>query len=353
MSEYSSSSYGRRGFLARAGAVAGTAAIGGLAGCTSLTGGGSNIDTLNVAYKPVFPFLQRHIMDQQGFFDELGPSVEQTNFADKGLTIVKAYADGDIDLAFMGITPVIKMKHKGIPGKVTAANHKNGFVAMAHEEFVSLWEKHGADAFQKFREQNGRKFRFSTFPKGSVAYILVQYWLREELGVSPDVVEIETLGGAGPVRQSLLTGNADGTFIMEPIPTALQLKDAPFEWLTWSGEFMSGQPGGVMFMHDRLWKDSPDLAQSIVEKHVRATQLINNKPDTAAKAVSQTLGEKLPLKVAKKAVRSKASNYISNPTEIADGTQLFVDEMKSLGQIKQTVETGTIFEPSLHREVSQ
>jgi NitT/TauT family transport system substrate-binding protein len=225
-------------------------------------------------------------------------------------------------------------------------------VVLVHEEFAGLWADHGPEAFRKFREQEGRKFRFSTFPKGSVAFVVLQYWLREEVGVSRDLVEIETLGGAGPVRQSLLSGNADGTFIMEPIPTALQAKDAPFEWLTYTGEFMSGQPGGVMFMHDRLWEDDPDLARAIVERHVRATGVINDEPDTAARAVSETLGDKLPLKIARQAVRSKASNYISAPGKIESGTQLFVDEMRSLGQIEEAVDNDTIFEPSLYDEVS-
>ncbi|WP_245681255.1 hypothetical protein [Halorientalis regularis] len=35
-----------------------------------------------------------------------------------------------------------------------------------------------------------------------------------------------------PVKRSLLSGNVDGTVIMEPIPTALQVKDAPFERIT-------------------------------------------------------------------------------------------------------------------------
>lgn len=335
--------------LLKSTAAVGTAATAGLAGCTSILGGsGGGIETLNVAYKPVFPFLQYQVMDQEGYFEDLGPSVEATNFADKGLTIVSAYSDGDVDLAFMGITPAIKMKHEGVPGKVTAANHENGFVVLGHEDFAPLWEEHGADAFEKFREQKGRKFKFATFPRGSVAFVLLQHWLRNELGVSPDVVGIEPMAGGGPVKRSLLAGNVDGTVIMEPIPTALNAKGAPFEWITYSGSFMSGQPGGILFMHDRLWKENTDLAESIVEKHATATQVINQQPDKAAKAVSRGLGEKLPLKIAKNAVRSKASNYVSDPETIAESTQLFVDQMHSLGQIEEPVSNDALFEHSIH-----
>jgi len=45
-------------------------------------------------------------------------------------TIVSAYSDGDVDIAFIGITPAIRMKHQGLPGKVTAANQTGGFIVL-------------------------------------------------------------------------------------------------------------------------------------------------------------------------------------------------------------------------------
>jgi NitT/TauT family transport system substrate-binding protein len=343
----------RRQFLTKASAAVSAGALTGLAGCTSMLGGSSSMDTLNIAFKPPFPFLQYHVMNHEGYFEELDPDIQPTNFANKGLTIVSAYADGDVDLGFIGITPAIKMKSRGVPGKVTAANHKNGFVVLAHKDFAALWDEHGADAFEQFREQKGRKFKFSTFPKGSVAFILLQYWLREELGVSPDLVEIEPMAGGSPVKRSLLSGNVDGTVIMEPIPTALEAKGAPFERIIWAGSFMSGQPGGIMFMHDRLWSDNPDLATAIVEKHTQATEIIQEQPSVAAEAVSKAKGEKLPTKIARKALDSKASNYISDPAQITNSTQLFVDQMEDLGQIDTGVSNDTIFEQSLYDDVAE
>ena len=340
----------RRQFFAKTGAAVGVSTLTGLSGCTSVLGGNS-MDTLNVAFKPPFPFLQYHVMNQEGYFEELDPAVEATNFANEGLTIVSAYSDGDVDLAFMGITPAIKMKSKGVPGKVTAANHKDGFVVFAHEDFATLWDEHGAGAFQKFREEKGRKFKFSTFPRGSVAFILLQYWLREELGVSPNLVEIEPMAGGSPVKRSLLSGNVDGTVIMEPIPTALEARGAPFERITWAGSFMPGQPGGIMFMHDRLWNEHPDVAESVVNQHTRATKTIQEQPAVAAEAVSKAKGDKLPTKIAREALNSKASNYISNPAEITESTQQFVNQMEELGQIDSGVSTDKIFEQSLYDNI--
>ncbi|MFT4923469.1 MAG: NitT/TauT family transport system substrate-binding protein, partial [Haloarculaceae archaeon] len=60
----------RRRFL-KAGGVA---AASGLAGCTSVLGG-SSLDTLSIAYKPIFPFLQYLVMDERGYLSDIGPDV--------------------------------------------------------------------------------------------------------------------------------------------------------------------------------------------------------------------------------------------------------------------------------------
>ncbi|WP_367176230.1 ABC transporter substrate-binding protein [Haloarcula rubripromontorii] len=338
----------RRNFLRLTGGVT----AGSIAGCSSVIGG-SSLDTLSVAYKPIFPFLQFLVMDERGYLDELDANVETTDFANQGLNIVSAYSDGDIDVAFIGITPAIRMKHQGVPGKVTAANQTGGFVVLATDEFVDLWNDHGADAFEAFREQEGRPFQFSTFPKGSVAYVLLRHWLDEELGVGTDPIEIENVAGVGPVRQALLSGNADGTFVMEPLPTILEARDAPFSRVTNTGSFLSGAPGGITFMHDRLVDDHPDVARAFLRQHVRATELINEDSGAAAEAVSAALGDRLSADLSRRAIESSASNYISDPRAISEGTQVCIQRMQDLGQISDPVETNTILEPSIYQDVTE
>ena len=337
----------RRRFLK----IGGVAAASGLSGCTSVLGG-NNLGTLSIAYKPIFPFLQFLVMDEREYLSDIGPTVEATNFANQGLNIVSAYSDGDVDIAFIGITPAIRMKHKGVPGKVTAANQTGGFAIVASNEFASLYEKHGGDAFEKFREEHDRKFRFSTFPKGSVAYVLLRQWLDTEFGVGTEHVETENMAGLGPVKRSLLSGNADGTLIMEPIPTILKARDAPFRRIAHTGDFMQGPPGGIMFMHDRLWDGNPGVAEDVLRAHIRATELINERPAKAAQAVSSVFGDNLSPKLAERAIRSEVSNYVTDPRSISAGTEQCIERMHSLGQISEPVPAETIFEPSLYEDVT-
>jgi NitT/TauT family transport system substrate-binding protein len=327
------------------------AAASGLTGCQSVIGG-SGLETLSVAYKPIFPFLQYLVMDERDYLADVGPTVEATNFANQGLNIVSAYADGDVDVAFIGITPAIRMKHKGVPGKVTAANQTGGFAVVTSESFATLYDEHGSAAFEKFQDRHGRPFKFSTFPKGSVAYVLLRQWLDAELGVGTEHVTIQNMAGLGPVRRALLSGNADGTLIMEPIPTILDAKDAPFRRITRTGEFMAGAPGGITFMHDRLWDEHPEIAKEVLRQHVRATELIEQRPAEAAKAVSAAFGDRLSRDLAEQAIRSDLSNYVTDPQAITGGTDVCIERMQELGQLSETVATDAIFEPSLYEAVT-
>lgn len=338
----------RRRFLKSIGAASAAGATG-LAGCT----GGGGLNTLNVAYMPIYPDMQHFVMQEEGYLDELSVDVVADQFSD-GPSIVQAYAKGDYDVALFGIVPAMIVIDKAGFAKVTAANIQNAMKIMASNEFADLWEQYGKEAFAKFEEQKGRKFKFGTFPPGSVPDILLRYWLQSELGLDPEkAVDITPLGGAGPVRQAMLAGEIDGTSIMEPVPTIIQEKDAPFRTIAWAGNFMPGQPAAVTMMHDRLRTDHTDVAKAYLEKHVKATKFINQNPDQAAKHASTVIGKDvLPVEIAQKAMDSKASDFISNPHKIEGGAKIFADYAHQLGKTEKKLTVDQIFDYSIYDQIA-
>jgi len=97
---------------------------------------------------------------------------------------------------------------------------------MAHDEFHSMWDEHRADAFGVWEAEKGRKFRFGTFPQGSVPDVLLRYWLESEVGVDPsEAAEILEISGANAVWQAIANGEVDRTSIMEPVPTRAEQED--------------------------------------------------------------------------------------------------------------------------------
>ncbi|MFB6076874.1 MAG: ABC transporter substrate-binding protein, partial [Candidatus Nanohaloarchaea archaeon] len=160
---------------------------------------------------PIYPDMQYFIMEEEGYFDELSVSVSGEQFPD-GPSIVQASAKGTFDVMMFGIVPAMIIMDKGIPSKITAANIKDAMKILASDEFATLWEEHGADAFAQFEQEHGRKFTFGTFPPGSVPDILLRFWIDQELGLDPENdVNIRGLGGATAVQQALLAQEIDGT----------------------------------------------------------------------------------------------------------------------------------------------
>jgi NitT/TauT family transport system substrate-binding protein len=336
-------SVSRRRFLGAAGAT-GTAALAGCAG--AITGGGSSgLSEIQVAYMPIYPDMQYFVMQEEGYFDELPVEVSGKLFSD-GPSIVQASAKGDFDVMMFGIVPAMIVMDKGIPSSITAANIKDAMQILATDEFAGLWEEHGTDAFSVFEEEKGRKFKFGTFPPGSVPDILLRFWIEEELGLDPENdVDITALGGAGPVRQALLSERIDGTSIMEPVPTVVEANDAPFQPIAWAGDFMPGQPAAVTLMHDRLREDNREVAVEFVRQHQRATEFALSNPDQAAQHASTVIGEEaLPVETARQAMRSRASAFITNPHEIESGASIFARYAARLGKTQEELGVDSMFD---------
>ena len=324
----------RRSFLAGAGV---TATVG-LAGCL---GGDSDggIDELTVAHMPIYPDLQWYVMEEEEYFAEIDAEINGQEFTD-GPAIVQAFGGGDIDIAMFGIVPAMIVIDREIPAQVTAANIREPMGIMAEESLHADFEEHGGEAFTMWEDDHGAPFRFGTFPQGSVPDVLLRFWL-QEIGVVPgEDVEIIEINGASAVWQAIANGEIDGTSIMEPVPTIADEEGSSVTMLRTAAEILPGQPAAVTLMSDEV-RDSP-LAGEFLEQHVRATDFINENPDTTAEHVESGIG--MPVDRARKALDSPLSNFITDPNEITEATQVFSEFAADNGQISEQLTNDAIFD---------
>ncbi|MUW14628.1 ABC transporter substrate-binding protein [Halorubrum sp. CBA1125] len=324
----------RRSFLA----AAGGAATVGLAGCL---GGNGGLDELTVAHMPIYPDLQWYVMEGEGYFSEIDAGVTGQEFTD-GPAIVQAFGGGDIDVAMFGIVPAMIVIDRDIPAQVTAANIREPMAIMAESSFHDTFEEHGAEAFATWEEENGQPFRFGTFPQGSVPDVLLRYWL-QDIGVDPESnesVEIIEINGASAVWQAIANDEIDGTSIMEPVPTIAEAEGSSVTILRTAAEILPGQPAAVTLMSDAV-RESP-LAVQFLEQHVRATEFIEENPDATAQHVEEGIG--MPADRARRALDSPLSNFITDPNEITDATQVFSEFAAENGQIDAQLSTEEIFD---------
>lgn len=313
------------------------------AGASGCLGSGGDDDTVNLAYMPIFPDLQYFVMESQGYLDEIDAEIDAREFTD-GPAIVQAYGGGEIDIAMFGIVPSMIVIDRGIPAKVTAANIKEPMAIMAHEEFRNLWEEHGSDAFGVWEQERGRKFRFGTFPQGSVPDVLLRYWLSQE-GLDPEEdVRITEINGANAVFGAIANGEVDGASIMEPVPTRAEEEGLPVQTFKTSSEIMPGQPAAVTLMSDEV--RNSETAPQFLRQHVRATEFIKENPEETADIVEEGIG--MSSDQALEALRGPLANFVTDPREIVDGTEIFADFAYDNGQIEQELSTDSIFDHTVY-----
>lgn len=336
--------------LRTAGITAGATA--GLSGCLGRSGGGSTPESLTLGTLNVFPMMQYFVIDQQGWYDELGPDINVQTFGG-GPPLVQAYASGEIDFAYVGISPGLVAIANGVASKVVAANVLEPNVMVGSGEFRSYWAEHGAAAFEQFRSDKGRKPRFATLPAGSTPDVFLRYWITEVLGLELDVVDI--VGQSPSALQSTLsTGNADAGSVIEPVATVLEANpDTDMEPFKYAGEIMPGQPGAVLQPSQSLVDDAPEFVQQLVDIHVRATAFIHENRSEAAEMASAVIGSDiLSPEVATSAINSPASNFISNPRRIVEKSLVYNDFHQQLGSVDADLSEPDVFDHSFYEEAS-
>lgn len=332
----------------RAGGAALAGLSTGLAGCSAL---GDDNSTLSMGTLNVFPMMQQFVIDQQGWDDDLGVTIDTTTFGG-GPPLVQAYASGDLDLAYVGISPGLVAIANGVPSTVVAANVLEPNAMVGTAEWRSYWDEYGADAFAQFRADRGRRPRFATLPAGSTPDVFLRYWITEALGLELDVLEI--VGQSSSALQSTLAAEeADAGSVIEPIPTQLVRDDgttmAPFRY---AGPVMAGQPGAVLQPSQSLVEDRPGLVEDLVRLHIRATEFITANRTAAARMASAAIGtDVLPESVAIEAINSPASTFIADPRRIVEQSLVYNEFHQQLGSVDTDLTADDIFTHRFYEEV--
>lgn len=327
----------RRRLLRGTGASA--VAITGMAGCLGRSGG--PLDSVTVAYVPIYPNMQHYVMEQEGYYEDIPADVTIERFS-SGPSVVTAFASGDVDAALFGITPAMVLIDKGTDAGILAANSRNGFKLMATPELVDLYEQERAATFERFEEERGRKIRFGAPPDGSVPDIVLRYWIQEDLdaGEMDSVINKSKVPPAKAV-QTLQSGDIDATIIQEPFATIID-RDDGFDELGRSGDILENHPVTVLFGNQRVLEDT-EVAQSLVEQHTAATEFTTNSPDAAASHAASVIDSGVSEELAKAAMDSEASEFISDPHAITDQAAAMGEFVANVGNIEEPIATQNLF----------
>jgi NitT/TauT family transport system substrate-binding protein len=250
-----------------------------------------------------------------------------------GPDIVRALEDGEADLGYIGLPPVIIGITRGIRLKCIAGGHVEGTVMLAQKEYKGLGELGDvADVLAQFKGKV-----IGTPPRGSIHDVIARD-LIARLGYG---IEVKNYPWADFVLEAMIDREIPAAMGTPPLAVAAR-------------RFCGAR---IIIPPDRLWPNNPsygivareDLLRDeytilrFLEAHERACNFIRERPVEAARIVARLTGivdEGFVLE----AYRISPRYCAALSPEFVESTMGFVGALKGLGYISRTVSKDEIFD---------
>lgn len=225
-------------------------------------------ETVTIGYLPSDHDAALFVADAQGQFESNGIKTELVQFNNGG-DLMTAMASGDVDVGYVGITPVLASIEKGVPVKVISAaqTEGSGLVVSKNAGINSVSDLSGKS--------------IATPGEASIQYMLLQYYL-EQNGMSLKDLKVSSMK-VPSMNDALKTNKIDGMITFEPYVTIAEKNGATV--LAGSKDILPDHPCCVVVASDKFLDEHPNETNTILKIHENATDFINNNTDEAASMI--------------------------------------------------------------------
>ena len=234
-------------------------------GAFFLTSGG---ETVTIGYLPSDHDAALFVADAQEQFASNGINTKLVQFNNGG-DLMTAMASGDVDVGYVGITPVLASIEKGVPVKVISAAQTDGSGLVVSKNSV----------ISSVHDLAGKNI--ATPGEASIQYMLLQYYLKQN-GMSLNDLKVSSMK-VPSMNDALKTNKIDGMITFEPYVTIAEKNGATV--LAGSEDILPNHPCCVVVASDKFLEEHPNETNTILEIHKNATDFINNNSDEAASMI--------------------------------------------------------------------
>lgn len=229
------------------------------AGLFDFLGGGD--DTVKIGYLPSDHDAALFVADAQGLYKEKNISTELVQFNNGG-DLMTAMASGDVDVGYVGISPVLSSVSSGVPVKVISSAQVEGSGIIVTDD----------SDIENAQDLAGKTI--ATPGEASIQHVLLSAYLKTN-GMSLDDVN-ESAMKVPSINDALKTGNLPAAITFQPY-VSLGETDDNIDKLVDSSQIMPGHPCCVVVASDDFIKNHEDTAKDIVAIHENATTFINDQ----------------------------------------------------------------------------
>lgn len=284
--------------------------------------GGSG-DTVTIGYLPSDHDAALFVADSQGKFQENGINTKLVQFNNGG-DLMTAMASGDVDIGYVGITPVLSSISKGVPVKVISAAQTEGSGIVVSSD----------SGINDVSDLEGKKI--ATPGEASIQHMLLNYYLKEN---GMDIKDLKVSVMKVPsMNDALKTNQIDGMITFEPYVSIAEKNGAKV--LAGSQDILPDHPCCVVVASDKYIEAHPNETGKIVEIHENATNFINENTDEAAGMLPKDIVNDVEVEK----ISMSSFPFISGLNEsYKQDVMDFMDLEVDLGVLKEPISQDKIF----------
>lgn len=297
------------------------------AGWFDFLGGGSSENKVTIGYLPSDHDAALFVADQQGLYKEKGIKTELVQFNNGG-DLMTAMASGEVDIGYVGISPVLSSVEKGVPVKIiSAAQNEGSGVIVSNNSGIS-----------SASDLNGKSI--ATPGEASIQYVLLNILLKNN-GLSIDKVNASAMKTPS-INDAIKTNTIDAGVTFQPFVSNSEADGNKV--LMTSKDISPNHPCCVVVASQDIINKKPDTVKDIVAIHENATKFINDNVKENASAVVKLLPKDI---VSNNDVEAKSLSSFPFISGLNDTYKANVDAFMQveveLGILNKTIPHETLF----------
>jgi len=235
-------------------------------------GGNNSANKITIGYLPSDHDSALFVADAQGLYKEKGIETELVQFNNGG-DLMTAMASGEVDVGYVGISPVLSSIEKGVPVKIiSAAQNEGSGIIVSNNSGI----KAAADLSGK---------TVATPGEASIQYVLLNYYLSRN-GLSMANVNASAMKTPS-INDAINTNTIDAGVTFQPFVSTSEA--AGNTVLATSNDILPDHPCCVVVASQDLIDKHPDTVKNIVDIHENATKFINDNVKSNPSAVVNLL----------------------------------------------------------------
>lgn len=295
--------------------------------------------TLRIGHLPTIYHTSIILMGTDWINKSMGISADWRLFG-TGMPITQAFEKGEIDIAYMGLPPVIIGIDRGLPIKCIAGGHVEGSVFIAGKGSGK-----GVRTLNQTNNINKVLIQFKgksigTTQKGSMHDVILRYYIKK--GGIEDSVAIKNYPWADLIVEAMAKGEIDAAVGAPPLAVvtadAFGAKIAIPPHMLWPNN-----PGYGIVAEEGFIKENSEIIDGFLRLHEDVSNFIRTDPISAAKIASKVVGivgKEFVLdvyKISPKYCAGISESYI-------ESTMAFASALHRLGYISKILAIQDIFD---------